>query len=137
MTLHRRRGLLCGPIRQLVVRLGGDGACDRVQCARAFVLGADASLEAAPARPAAQRPRTPQLPSDLPYLLAGGAPDFNMLICHWAALGYLTIEMDEKGHVLLHRQVIMGNERKRLEVQDFRSRCSARGDVCDGASLPL
>ena len=52
-------------------------------------------------------------PSDLPYLLAGGAPDFNMLICHWAALGYLTIEMDEKGHVLLHRQVIMGNERKR------------------------
>ena len=74
------------------------------------------------------------LPCDLPYLLAGGVPDFNMLICHWAALGYLTIEMDEKGHVLLHRQVIMGNERKRLEVKIFASLFS-RGDVCDGASL--
>ena len=73
-------------------------------------------------------------PCDLPYLLAGGTPDFNMLICHWAALGYLTIEMDEKGHVLLHRQVIMGNERKRLEVKIF-SALFARGDVCDGASL--
>ena len=74
------------------------------------------------------------MPCDLPYLLAGGTPDFNMLICHWAALGYLTIEMDEKGHVLLHRQVIMGNERKRLEVKIF-SALFARGDVCDGASL--
>ena len=73
-------------------------------------------------------------PCDLPYLLAGGKPDFNMLICHWAALGYLTIEMDEKGHVLLHRQVIMGNERKRIEVKIF-SALFARGDVCDGASL--
>ena len=74
------------------------------------------------------------LPCDLPYLLAGGQPDFKMLICHWAALGYLTIEMDEKGHVLLHRQVIMGNERKRLEGKIF-SALFARGDVCDGASL--
>ena len=74
-------------------------------------------------------------PSDLPYLLAGGAPDFNMLICHWAALGYLTIEMDEKGHVLLHRQVIMGNERKRLEYKIF-SALFSRGEICDGASLP-
>ena len=74
------------------------------------------------------------LPCDLPYLLAGGKPDFKMLICHWAALGYLTIEMDEKGHVLLHRQVIMGNERKRLEGKIF-SALFARGDVCDGASL--
>ena len=74
------------------------------------------------------------LPCDLPYLMAGGKPDFKMLICHWAALGYLTIEMDEKGHVLLHRQVIMGNERKRLEGKIF-SALFARGDVCDGASL--
>ena len=73
-------------------------------------------------------------PCDLPYLLAGGTPDFNMLVCHWAALGYLTIEMDEKGHVLLHRQVIMGNERKRIEVKIF-SALFARDDICDGASL--
>lgn len=74
------------------------------------------------------------LPCDLPYLLAGGTPDFKMLICHWAALGYLTVEMDEKGHVLLHRQVAMGNERKRLEGKIFDA-LFARGDVCDGASL--
>lgn len=74
------------------------------------------------------------LPCDLPYLLAGGKPDFKMLVCHWAALGYLTIEMDEKGHVLLHRQVTMGNERKKLEGKIFAA-LFARGDVCDGASL--
>ena len=93
------------------------------------------TLRSKPLR-AASRSMPPDavMPCDLPYLLAGGTPDFNMLICHWAALGYLTIEMDEKGHVLLHRQVIMGNERKRLEVKIF-SALFARGDICDGASL--
>lgn len=93
------------------------------------------TLRSKPLR-AASRSMPPDavMPCDLPYLLAGGMPDFNMLICHWAALGYLTIEMDEKGHVLLHRQVIMGNERKRLEGKIF-SALFARGDVCDGASL--
>lgn len=89
------------------------------------------------ARVRAQSRTTPPdaaLPCDLPYLLAGGKPDFKMLVCHWAALGYLTIEMDEKGHVLLHRQVTMGNERKKLEGKIFAA-LFARGDVCDGASL--
>ena len=27
------------------------------------------------------------LPCDLPFLLAGAKPDFNMLLCHWASLG--------------------------------------------------
>lgn len=94
------------------------------------------TLRSSRLRPAGRTaPPDAVLPCDLPYLLAGGMPDFNMLVCHWAALGYLTIEMDEKGHVLLHRQVIMGNERKRLEVKIF-SALFSRGDVCDGASLP-
>ena len=58
-------------------------------------------------------------PSDLPYLLAGGAPDFNMLICHWAALGYLTIEMDEKGHVLFAPAGHHGQRTQAAGIQDF------------------
>ena len=74
------------------------------------------------------------LPIDLPYLIGQGRPDFNMLVCHWGALGYLEIHMDLKGNVTLYRRVQMGNERRRLERRLFDSLFS-RGDACDGASL--
>ena len=74
------------------------------------------------------------LPCDLPFLLAGAKPDFNMLLCHWASLGYLSIAVDPQGHVSLLRHMYMGNERRRLEVRLF-SALFARADRCDGASL--
>jgi len=73
-------------------------------------------------------------PGDLPWLLAGGKPDFNMLVCYWASLGYLSIFVNEKGHVVLRRRVEMGNERRRLEVKLFALLFGA-DDVTDGASL--
>ena len=45
------------------------------------------------------------LPCDLPFLLAGAKPDFNMLLCHWASLGYLSIAVDPQGHVSLLRHI--------------------------------
>ena len=74
------------------------------------------------------------LPCDLPYLLAQGRPDFNMLICHWGVLGYLGIFVDARGNVTLHKRVQMGNERRKLERKLFDA-LFAQGDICDGASL--
>ena len=67
------------------------------------------------------------LPCDMPFLLAGGPIQFNMLVCHWASLGYLTI-------VALRRRVDMGNERRPAEVRLFQMLFS-QGDVVEGASL--
>ena len=74
------------------------------------------------------------LPCDLPFLLAGARPDFNMLLCHWASLGYLSIHADPQGHVSLLRHMYMGNERRGLECRLF-SALFAKADRCDGASL--
>ena len=60
--------------------------------------------------------------------------DLRMLVCYWASLGYLSIFVNEKGHVVLRRRVEMGNERRRLEVKLFALLFGA-DDVTDGASL--
>lgn len=73
-------------------------------------------------------------PGDLPYLLCRGRPNFNMLVCYWASLGYLSIFVNEKGNVILRRRVEMGNERRRLECRLF-GELFGDNDVCDGASL--
>lgn len=74
------------------------------------------------------------LPCDMPFLLAGGQIQFNMLVCHWASLGYLTIFCSKNGRVALRRRVDMGNERRQSEVRLFQMLFS-QGDVCEGASL--
>ena len=85
-------------------------------------------------RTARSLPPDAALPCDLPYLIGQGRADFNMLVCHWGALGYLAIHMDPKGNVTLHRRVEMGNERRKLERRLFDA-LFAQSDVCDGASL--
>lgn len=74
------------------------------------------------------------LPCDMPYLLACRKPSFNMLICHWASLGYLSIAVSKRGNVQLRRRVMMGSERRAIEVKLFNALFSD-GEVCDGASL--
>lgn len=74
------------------------------------------------------------LPGDIPFLLCGGKPDFNMLVCHWASLGYLVITSDREGVVTLHKRVEMGSERRRIEQKLFAMLFDGE-DTCDGASL--
>lgn len=74
------------------------------------------------------------LPCDMLFLLAGGPIQFNMLVCHWASLGYLTISCGKNERVVLRRRVDMGNERRPAEVRLFQMLFS-QGDVCEGASL--
>lgn len=73
-------------------------------------------------------------PGDVPYLLCQGKMDFNMLVCHWASLGYLSIFVNEKGNVTLRKRIEMGNERRMQELRLFDA-LFRDAPVCDGASL--
>ena len=72
-------------------------------------------------------------PGDLPYLLSGGNADFNMLVSHWAALGYLSFYVTADGNVVLLRHMDMGNERRKYERKLF-DLLFGGSDRCDGAS---
>ena len=50
--------------------------------------------------------------------LSGG--DLTMMVFSWAQLGYLYIHLDEKGRVLLHKRMDMGNERSRFENNIYK-----------------
>ncbi len=50
--------------------------------------------------------------------LAGG--DLTMMVMTWAQLGYIMIQLDEHGRVLLHKRMDMGNERSPFEVRVYK-----------------
>lgn len=50
--------------------------------------------------------------------LTGRGVDFPLMVISWAQMGYLLIQLDDNGRVLLHKRMEMGNERK-----EFESRC--------------
>ena len=87
------------------------------------------TLRSAPIRTSTRRlPPDAALPCDMPFLVGGGPIQFNMLVCHWASLGYLTIFCGKNGRVALRRRVDMGNERRPAEV--CCSRCCFRRATC-------
>ncbi len=53
--------------------------------------------------------------------LTGQGVDFTMMVLSWAQMGYLLIQLDDNGRVLLHKRMDMGNERSAFEVRCFRS----------------
>ena len=73
-------------------------------------------------------------PGDVPFLLAGGHADFNMLVSHWAVLGYLSFYINKSGNVILRRRMSMGNERRAFERKLFDLLFGGE-NLCDGASL--
>ena len=58
-------------------------------------------------------------PAEVPMLLASGKPEFALLVCHWGALGYLTVTRNGGGRVLLRKSMEMGTERREEEKQLF------------------
>ena len=58
---------------------------------------------------------------DLQMWLTGSGVDFSLLVVTWAQLGYLRIQVDDNGRVLLHKRMDMGNERSKFENRCFRS----------------
>lgn len=69
-------------------------------------------------------------PAEVPYLLCGAKPDFALLVCHWGALGYLTITVNSAGRVLLRKSMDMGTERREEERKLF-ALLFGESDVCE------
>ena len=70
-------------------------------------------------------------PGDLQMWLTGDGVDFSLLVVTWAQLGYLRIQVDDNGRVLLHKRMEMGNERSKFENRCFRNLFGQRR-VVDG-----
>ena len=55
--------------------------------------------------------------------------DLTMMVFTWGQLGYLTMELTDKGRVILHKRMEMGNERSLFEVRIFRTLFNNRSYV--------
>lgn len=73
-------------------------------------------------------------PGDVSLWLYGRKVDFSMLVVTWAQLGYLRIQLEDHGRVLLHKRMEMGNERSTFENHYYRA-LFGRRRVVDGSSL--
>ncbi len=71
---------------------------------------------------------------ELGCCLTGQGMDFTMLVVSWAQLGYLLIQLDDNGRVLLHKRMDMGNERSDFEVRYFKTLFGKRSTV-DGTGF--
>ena len=55
--------------------------------------------------------------------------DLGMMVFTWAQLGYITIQLDDRGRVYLHKRMDMGNERTLFEVRMFQTLFRKSGTV--------
>ena len=67
-------------------------------------------------------------------ILTEAGADLNLMAFSWAQLGYVILQMDRRGRVLIHKRMEMGNERTDFEQKCFQKLFSRR-DVVDTASL--
>ena len=63
--------------------------------------------------------------------LTGSSVDLTMMVISWAQMGYILIQPDDNGRILLHKRMDMGNERSDLEAKLFRQLFGKRR-VVDG-----
>lgn len=54
-------------------------------------------------------------------ILGSGGVDLTMMVFTWAQLGYVLIQPDKRGRVLIHKRMEMGNERSDMENRTFRN----------------
>ena len=52
-------------------------------------------------------------------ILGSGGIDLTMMVFTWAQLGYVAVQPDKRGKVLLHKRMDMGNERSDMELRCF------------------
>ena len=67
-------------------------------------------------------------------VLTMAGTDLGLMIFSWAQLGYVIIQMDRRGRVLIHKRMDMGNERSAFEQKCFYN-LFARHDVIDTNSM--
>ena len=66
---------------------------------------------------------------ELGVCLTGQGIDFTMLVLSWARMGYLQIQQESSGRVLLHKRMEMGNERTDFEMRYFKTLFGRRQSV--------
>lgn len=69
---------------------------------------------------------------EIPCRLAGQGMDLTLAVLSWAQMGYILIQSDDNGRVLLHKRMDMGNERSELENRLFRNLFGKR-DLADAS----
>lgn len=69
---------------------------------------------------------------ELGAYLHGSGTDLTALVLSWAQMGYLMLQLDDNGRVLLHRRMDMGSERSSFENRAFHS-LFGRRNVVDGS----
>lgn len=69
-------------------------------------------------------------PGILGSYLVHSTADLNLMVVGWAQLGYLIIQLDGNGRVLLHKKMEMGNERSAFEQRCFKN-LFGKGDQTD------
>ena len=57
--------------------------------------------------------------------------DLTSMVFSWAQMGYILIQLDDRGRVWLHKRMDMGNERNGFEVKTFQT-LFGRRDIVDG-----
>ena len=57
--------------------------------------------------------------------------DLTAMVFSWAQMGYILIQLDDRGRVWLHKRMDMGNERNAFEVKTFQT-LFGRRDILDG-----
>ena len=65
--------------------------------------------------------------------LTGQGADLTMMVLSWAQLGYILIQVQGSGRVILHKRMEMGNERDPYEVRVFKALFGKRTFI-DGTS---
>lgn len=68
---------------------------------------------------------------DIALWMTGSGTDLTLLVVSWAQLGYLRIQVDDSGRVLLHKRMEMGNERSAFENRCYRN-LFGRRRIVDG-----
>ena len=57
--------------------------------------------------------------------------DLTTMVFSWAQMGYILIQLDDRGRVWLHKKMDMGNERNPFEIKTFQT-LFGRRDIVDG-----
>ena len=86
--------------------------------------------------PPARRVRRTQPPvgltaGEMGTCLTDRGVDFTLMVVSWAQMGYILLQPDDNGRVLLHKRMEMGNERSEFEARLFKALFGGRR-VVDG-----
>ena len=114
------------------VRVGNPELIPMVICAAAALIYWLIFLRGAPLlRVRRNSPPEGITAGELGVRLTMAGTDLTAMVFSWAQMGYILIQLDERGRVWLHKKMDMGNERSRFEIKTFQA-LFGRRDIAEG-----